>query len=69
MGISCTKWALGSDQSSVRPWPSAAAGRCAGSGSALIRQLANREAFRVFLSDVMLIEVYRFNNCVFMLHQ
>jgi len=40
------KWALGSDQSSVRSWPCAAnkgvvAGHCAGRGCALIRQLAN----------------------------
>ena len=41
-----TKWALGSDQSSVRSWPCAASkevatGRCAGRGCALIRQLAS----------------------------
>jgi len=35
------KRALGSDQSSVRSWPCAAAGRCAGRGCALNKQLAN----------------------------
>ena len=45
-----TKWLLASDQSSVRSWLvqpikelSSAAGRCAGRGCALIRQLANAE--------------------------
>jgi len=36
-----TKWALGSDQSSVRSRPCAVARRCAGMGCPLIRQLAN----------------------------
>jgi len=40
-GHQLSKWALGSDQSSARSWPCAAAGRCAGRGCALIRQLAN----------------------------